>query len=830
MQKPIMTNRITSLAVLLLITTVSAFGQKSYTIADEQITTCQASFLDTGGESQNPYGNNESFTATICANDGESSISLNFVTFDLSTAGTAPLDQMTIYDGNDTNAPLIGTYTGTSSPGIVSASFENTSGCITVVWSSNETGVGNFAAFVTCYEPCEPPLAVASMVGLPTIPALVCQNEVITFDASASTAADGFSIAEYKWDFDDGVVDSLTGAIVEHSFAIPGEYLVQVYLTDDNDCNSTNLVDLQILVSTTPSFAATAIADTVICQGQTVILDATGVVPTEWSAVPQADFGEGIYLPDDQSEGFSSTLTYTGFSPGGIVDSMDDILAICVNMEHSFMGDLVIGITCPNGQTVTFHEQGGGGTFIGGALDGETTPPTPGECWEYCWSPTATNGTWAENSGGTIPSGTYESVQPMTQLIGCPLNGTWTINIADLWGADDGFLCSWFINFDPDLYPELTTYTPNLGLSTLDSSFWSGPEVVTDPNTPLIAIVTPTEPGVYEYVFTVTDDFGCQYDSSMTVTVNPSPQAPILITGNNTYCEGGITFLNAPPGFDSYVWSNASVGPNISATEGTYTVTVAYGSCPLLSEPFVVTELPSPTPQITGPGFSCGGDPAELSTTEAYESYQWSSGGTGPTESVVTGTYTVTVTNSDNCSGTSDPFTVTLGSDPQALFGTDPVSPQPIGTTVSFNDASQGNGSPITDWSWDFGIFGSGSSIPSPSFQYQNPGTYQVVLTITTADGCESSYAYSYTIYPEDVIIPNVFSPNGDGSNDLFVIENGEFTRNRLEIYNRWGQIVYEAKDYRNSWRANDVPDGTYYYVFTLDSGKDYSGHVTILR
>jgi gliding motility-associated-like protein len=509
---------------------------------------------------------------------------------------------------------------------------------------------------------------------------------------------------------------------------------------------------------------------------------------------------------------------------------MDDILAICVNMEHSFMGDLVIGITCPNGQTVTFHEQGGGGTFIGGALDGETTPPTPGECWEYCWSPTATNGTWAENSGGTIPSGTYESVQPMTQLIGCPLNGTWTINIADLWGADDGFLCSWFINFDPDLYPELTTYTPNLGLSTLDSSFWSGPEVVTDPNTPLIAIVTPTEPGVYEYVFTVTDDFGCQYDSSMTVTVNPSPQAPILITGNNTYCEGGITFLNAPPGFDSYVWSNASVGPNISATEGTYTVTVAYGSCPLLSEPFVVTELPSPTPQITGPGFSCGGDPAELSTTEAYESYQWSSGGTGPTESVVTGTYTVTVTNSDNCSGTSDPFTVTLGSDPQALFGTDPVSPQPIGTTVSFNDASQGNGSPITDWSWDFGIFGSGSSIPSPSFQYQNPGTYQVVLTITTADGCESSYAYSYTIYPEDVIIPNVFSPNGDGSNDLFVIENGEFTRNRLEIYNRWGQIVYEAKDYRNSWRANDVPDGTYYYVFTLDSGKDYSGHVTILR
>jgi gliding motility-associated-like protein len=197
---------------------------------------------------------------------------------------------------------------------------------------------------------------------------------------------------------------------------------------------------------------------------------------------------------------------------------------------------------------------------------------------------------------------------------------------------------------------------------------------------------------------------------------------------------------------------------------------------------------------------------------------------------VGTGSYTVTVTNSDNCSGTSDPFTVVLGSDPQAFFNTNPLSPQPIGTVVDFTDASLGNGSPITDWSWNFGIIGEGSSSPSPTYLYQTPGTYRVVLTVITADGCESSYAFDYTIYPEDVIIPNVFSPNGDGSNDAFVIENGEYTRNRLTIYNRWGQAIYEAKDYRNSWRAIDVPDGTYYYVFTLESGKDYSGHVTILR
>ncbi|MFN9327581.1 MAG: proprotein convertase P-domain-containing protein, partial [Flavobacteriales bacterium] len=67
-----------------------------------------------------------------------------------------------------------------------------------------------------------------------------------------------------------------------------------------------------------------------------------------------------------------------------------DLPSVCVSMEHSFMGDLVVYLTCPNGQSVTFHQQGGGGTFIGGALDGETVPPSPGECWEYCFSPFAT--------------------------------------------------------------------------------------------------------------------------------------------------------------------------------------------------------------------------------------------------------------------------------------------------------------------------------------------------------------------------------------------------------------------------------------------------------
>jgi len=53
-------------------------------------------------------------------------------------------------------------------------------------------------------------------------------------------------VVSYAWDFDDGSLDSTSGPITSHSFPVPGEYLVQVTLTDDNDCESTSLVDLQI--------------------------------------------------------------------------------------------------------------------------------------------------------------------------------------------------------------------------------------------------------------------------------------------------------------------------------------------------------------------------------------------------------------------------------------------------------------------------------------------------------------------------------------------------------------------------------------------------------
>ena len=256
-------------------------------------------------------------------------------------------------------------------------------------------------------------------------------------------------------------------------------------------------MDLEVHAGTTPLFTGTS-EDVTVCQGGTV--DLFGVVtPVLWSAMPSIDFGAGVHLPDNVGQTFTSQLDFGFFPPGTTLTNVNDLLGICVSMEHSFMGDLVISVTCPNGQSVVMHQQGGGGTYIGAANDQDNAAnPQPGTCWDYCWSPNAALGTFAQSAafGGTpnvmpggspsanalIP-GTYSSVNPLSALVGCPLNGTWTFSVTDLWAIDNGFLCSWNINFDPSLYPDLVQFTPTIGFHP-DSLNWTGPDITYDPFDP----------------------------------------------------------------------------------------------------------------------------------------------------------------------------------------------------------------------------------------------------------------------------------------------------------------------------------------------------------
>jgi gliding motility-associated-like protein/uncharacterized repeat protein (TIGR01451 family) len=83
--------------------------------------------------------------------------------------------------------------------------------------------------------------------------------------------------------------------------------------------------------------------------------------------------------------------------------------------------------------------------------------------------------------------------------------------------------------------------------------------------------------------------------------------------------------------------------------------------------------------------------------------------------------------------------------------------------------------------------------------------------------------------------IPNVFTPNGDGKNDAFTIpELSSFTENEIIIVNRWGNSVYEKKNYQNDWTGQGLNEGTYFYVLKVKTTQGnwiaYKGYVTLLR
>ncbi|WP_300665107.1 PKD domain-containing protein, partial [Fluviicola sp.] len=405
---------------------------------NQTFNTCNGFIIDSGGQGGPGYSNNETVIVTICPDTPGDIISVVFNLFQLSTTDDNPapnitnVDYMDVYDGNSTAAPTLGTYSGTQLQGvIIMATALNTTGCITLRFRSNTAGTGMFTASATCTTPCATPTAAGIIVGGETADSTrVCVGDVVDFSGIASSAAPGFTLANYKWDFMDG--STAIGSNASHAFNAPGQYLVQLFVTDNNGCGNTNLIDLQVFVATIPTFIGFP-ADTTLCLGESVTFTADpDFYEVTWNGFPGSQTIDDGCLPDTLL-GVSQDvqIMQTGFAAGSTITQLSDIQSLCLGLEHSFMGDLVIIVECPNGQNQILHQQGGGGTQIGepNPLDNVdcSDPTTQGIPYTYCFTPTATE-TWVDWSnnngfGGTLPAGNYEPIQPFTNLVGCPLNG-----------------------------------------------------------------------------------------------------------------------------------------------------------------------------------------------------------------------------------------------------------------------------------------------------------------------------------------------------------------------------------------------------------------------
>ncbi len=139
---------------------------------------------------------------------------------------------------------------------------------------------------------------------------------------------------------------------------------------------------------------------------------------------------------------------------------------------------------------------------------------------------------------------------------------------------------------------------------------------------------------------------------------------------------------------------------------------------------------------------------------------------------------------------------------------------------------------------------------------FDEVGKYTAYLTVFNSQGCDTLFTHVVDVFPVQLFIPNVFTPNGDGYNDYFVIRpkgnshtgtkslsaasgvandkplNAYYEKTHLVIFNRLGRKVFESYDYKNDWDGGGLPDGTYFYVLKCQGYKDknvvYKGSVTI--
>ena len=520
----------------------------------------------------------------------------------------------------------------------------------------------------------------------------------------------------------------------------------------------------KIRVGIPPSFSGIYISQDSICAGSSTQIFGGANGEGSSFSIPGGSFGSSQYydgltfLPDGSGVQYEAPITIEGFSSSGTISSAADLTQVCITMEHSYSGDLEIWLQCPNGTTVPIVNSmsggggaipggnSGGGTYLGDPID-DSGGGGPGEGWEYCFSSVLNDiGPMTQNWGNTIPAPNFGNGNPSVNpepiyapddsfsgFIGCPFNGEWTLFIQDNYGIDDGYIFGWGIDFEES----------TVGLSgyqnTLDSAWWS-------PNATIISnigdssiIVSPGNNNGF-YDFNVSDNFGCSYDTTIMVTINPITATidlesiegcvPMVVAFDYSESVGDSFYLD----FGDGTYYNGSSAPeNVShfysdAIDATAILYVNNGDCSDTAYISINTAAPS-TAYISDTA-TCG------------EVYEWNG------DFIYnSGSYTQVFQGSNGCDSiivldfvfVEEGFDLSFSAN-QQLFTEPPYAVQFTNTTPNLENYN---------FTWDFG---DGTIVQSNNLnvfhEYSASGSFSITLSATDLIGsCSDSFVETDYIY-----------------------------------------------------------------------------------
>lgn len=569
---------------------------QTFVMSNAPINSCSGFFYDPGGPNGN-YGPNQNFTTTICPAGGTGT----HVQLVFSAPQIGPGDQLCFFDGVNTSAPSLGCAED-AAPGqgfIIQATAANPGGCLTVRFTSDGAGqAAGWSADINCVASCQIIRANLVSTDPPMMPIDtgwidVCPGQRVFFTGSGSYPQNGVvynhsdQTSSFQWNFGDG--STAFGPTVSHRFEEPGGYIVQLEIRDQLGCKNTNFIRQRVRVSTRPQFNISGDLTDQVCMGDTLTLTAVvdtilpdyllSVLPTAGSFQSGGVLSDTLFLPDGNGSSYSSSIAFRDFLPGQTLTNADDILGLCMMLEHSFGGDLSIQIICPNGQSADIlqYSSGVGQTnfgepFANGTVDILSDDPTRGIPYQYCFRmnntdygtlpqtalahsytyttvPSQVNGATYTYTDSYFPQGSYQPQQSFSNLVGCPLNGEWTIRVRDHLLRDNGWLFQWGIDFAQNLYPNLEVFIPDI----VSYNWQSNPSIIFHSSDSIVAV--PTTAGTASYTFVINDNFGCTYDTSININVLPFTHPDCYDCVQNvaelrdtTICAGQSVAFNASPG------------------------------------------------------------------------------------------------------------------------------------------------------------------------------------------------------------------------------------------------------------------------------------------
>ena len=694
--------------------------------------------------------------------------------------------------------------------------------------------------------------------------------------ATISVTNPGSSTFTYSWSTTPAQTNTVATTLSVSSYT--------VYVTDNNGCLSKAIATL----NNPPPIPATINTSPTICTGSVGSATATvisgGLAPYTytWSpsggnAATAVDLAQGSYsVAITDANGCSASATgsvsSTGFTWSPSVASTNPI---CIGKTD---GTATVSITNPGSSTFTYSwvptaqtnsvaTNLSAGSYTVSVTDNNgclsktsatlTNPPpitatvntSPTICTGSVGSATA-----SVISGGTAPY-TYQwitnPVQSGQSIANLP-SGAYSVLVIDTNGCQSLALFTGTVSSTPATWTAVASQTPatcfgkSNGTATVSipnipaGGTYTCTSWDTNPSTGTIAtntVVTGLSAGTY--VATVIDNNGCIGKAFVTVTQPNQVQvttetSPAICTATNGTAIATVFGGTSPY---TYLWSSVPPQPNSTATnlaKGTYTVWVAdthtctATAIAIVKDTTDLTVTASSSPDLCNKGV--GSAIANPKGESPYQ-YTWNTNPvqiTQVADSLTIGTYSVTVLDHFGCISSASTTVVNHNDILSSDLITAPSGPIYAENVTTLHVITNGG------WAIDTGTayLSNGIAITGNPFNYtfSQYGNYTATYYFTSIHGCKESMIYNIVVTDYMTLyIPNAFTPNGDGKNDVFAAEGTFINTFEMYIYDRWGILVTKLDDITKVWdgtkNGGRASEDT--YVYKGNASDIFGKHIT---